>query len=506
MTTTSFYGVDVDVPVGGETAPTAEVLEIFDILKPRASMTPLIRIGGDQDGAYLVPDQLDGIAACFSPGVNKIKCFEDFLSDRYAIKSHMCDFSCDVGDFKTPLKIGMQTFLKKWLDVVPGEDNISLEQWIDAHAAEGDLLLQMDIEGAEYRNLLATPDETLARFRVIVIEVHGLRQMLDAAILRQVIAPFFTKLGRRFTCVHAHPNNCCGEFTVPGTDVRIPNVLELTFVRSDRFAPTPNAVLLPHPLDISRNLPRKPPLFLSDAWCDYDRPLASRVKIIEDTLDYRDAMGGFSAQSELSGVLAMTMQSLQTISARSATSEHPGDGVVEVASGRPYLLSSAYGRTSRVGVVQAHRNYFFHTDFGKDQFIRVDLGRSRVVRRIEVTNRRNGFQARAKFVFVALAETDEATITPNVYPMFAAGPLAIDAWMECGIDLPDVVARFITITSPINTALHFADLRIFAVSEASPPTVHASLSPSGAGAVVDGARRIARRIKARVRRSRRPRS
>ena len=496
--------MDIGEPSESTTAAIEEVVAVFEFLKPKASKTPLIRIGGDMDGSYLVPDDLDGITACFSPGVNRIKYFEDFLADRYGIESHMCDFSCDVEQFTTPLKPG-QTFLKKWLDARPGEDNISLEDWICGHDVAGDLLLQMDIEGAEYRNLLATPDEILTRFRVIVIEIHGLKQMLDAAILRRVIAPFFTKLGRHFTSVHAHPNNCCGEFTVPGTDVRIPDVLELTFVRSDRFEPAPNTVLLPHPLDISRNLPRKPPLFLSDAWCDYNRPFVSRVKILEDRLDYRDAMGRVGAEPELSGVLAMTMQSLQTISARSVPSKSAAEGVVEVGRGRPYVLSSAYGRTSKVGVIQPHRNYFFHTDFGRDQFLRVDLGCSRVVRRIEVTNRRNGFQDRAKFIFAALAETDEATITPNVYPMFASGPLADNAWMECGIDLPDVAARFITITSPINTALHFADLRIFAVSEASPAATRDGLPSTVAGAVVDGAHRVARRAKARLRRARRPR-
>ena len=252
-TTTSFYGVRLSEQNGGAVS-TTEVLEVFDILRPKASTTPLIRIGGDHDGAYLVPDDLEGIAACYSPGVNRIKYFEDFLADRYGIPSHMCDFSCDVDEFETPLKPGMQTFLKKWLDVEPGADHIELEQWIRQDHVAGDLLLQMDIEGAEYRNILATDDETLARFRVIVLEVHGLGTMLDAPTLRGVIAPFFRKLDRDFTCVHAHPNNCCGDFLVSGTDIRIPNVLELTLLRDDRFVAAPGRPSLPHPLDVARNV------------------------------------------------------------------------------------------------------------------------------------------------------------------------------------------------------------------------------------------------------------
>ena len=70
---TDFYGVDVDGSSGPAAAPTAEIVEVFQLLKPKASKTPLIRIGGDGDGSYLVPDDLEGITACFSPGVNRIK-------------------------------------------------------------------------------------------------------------------------------------------------------------------------------------------------------------------------------------------------------------------------------------------------------------------------------------------------------------------------------------------------------------------------------------------------
>ena len=332
----SFYGVDIGEPSGSTAAATAEVVEVFELLKPKASKTPLIRIGGDIDGSYLVPDDLDGIAACFSPGVNRIKYFEDFLADRYGIQSHMCDFTCDVEEFKTPLKPGMQTFVKKWLDVSPGEDSISLEDWLRDRDSQGDLLLQMDIEGAEYRNILATSEGTLARFRVIVLEVHGLGKMLEAPILREVIAPFFQKLARSFTTVHAHPNNCCGDFTVPDTDIRIPNVLELTFIRNDHFVPAPGPAALPHPLDVGRNVPRKAPLFLSEAWCDYQRPLESRVKILEDTLRYRDDVGASSADAELSGALSLTMQSLQTLSTLVAPAPKRDGDLVEVAA-RPAL-------------------------------------------------------------------------------------------------------------------------------------------------------------------------
>ena len=73
----------------------------IDLLKPRKCPFKLIRIGGNKDGAYLIPDDLVGIESCFSPGVSDNKDFEDHLAKKYKIKSHMCDYSSDISKFKT---------------------------------------------------------------------------------------------------------------------------------------------------------------------------------------------------------------------------------------------------------------------------------------------------------------------------------------------------------------------------------------------------------------------
>ena len=51
-----------------------------------------------------------------APGVNNFKNFEDNLTKEHGIKCHMCDFSSNQENFRTPLIEGMQTFKKKWLD------------------------------------------------------------------------------------------------------------------------------------------------------------------------------------------------------------------------------------------------------------------------------------------------------------------------------------------------------------------------------------------------------
>lgn len=272
--------------------------DTLEFLRPKPCPVPLIRIGGEQDGAYLVPDDLDGITACFSPGVNNFKFFEDELANRFGISSHLCDKTSDVWKFATPLIESKQTFLKKWLG--PGDDDslISLDEWVEQSSpGSDDLILQIDIEGAEYENFMTVSDDVLARFRIIVMELHAVTHLADPNIFEQVLRPTFEKLQRHFTCVHVHPNNAVKRMDpVPGTQMRVPYLLEVTLLRNERFqllkSDTSHAPELPHPLDISRNADYAPPMFLDRNWLDFPQSKDSQIRQLEIERDY------FSAELE----------------------------------------------------------------------------------------------------------------------------------------------------------------------------------------------------------------
>ena len=74
----------------------------------------------------------------------------------------------------------MQFFEKKWLDIDEGKDSISLDKWVKKNVSNAyeDLILLMDIEGAEYRNIISSSETLLKRFRIIVIELHHLENLL----------------------------------------------------------------------------------------------------------------------------------------------------------------------------------------------------------------------------------------------------------------------------------------------------------------------------------------
>ena len=242
-------------------------LDIVKFLKPKPCPFPLIRIGGELDGAYLVPDDLNGITDCFSPGTADRKDFEDELLDNFGIGSHMCDRSSSPERFRTPLRPG-QTFRKIWLGPADNDENISLSSWVKAEASGNpDLLLQMDIEGAEYETILATANDVLSRFRFIVMELHGLGRLNRHGPL-QFMLPFFEKLAAHHHCVHLHPNNCSSQVEIGNSGYWIPRVLEITLLRKDRFAG--NAALIPpqvpHPLDIEYNVRGKQPQAMGRNW------------------------------------------------------------------------------------------------------------------------------------------------------------------------------------------------------------------------------------------------
>lgn len=272
-----------------------DIRDALEFLRPKPSPWNFIRLGGNQDGAYLVPNALDGIAACLSPGVRNSKTFEDELAHQHRIRSHLLDFSSDLEKFSTPLIKGMQTFTKKWLGVASDETTVTLAEWIAATEpdASKDLMLQIDIEGAEWPILTDVDFEVLRRFRIIVIELHKLDDIFsNPALFEEKAANAFKKLRGAFTVIHAHPNNCCGSSPkLFGSGMRIPRTFELTMVRTDFLetalkAGRPHRPELPHPLDIGRNVPGTPPIFLGSGWRSESPSWASVTRIVLQSLAY----------------------------------------------------------------------------------------------------------------------------------------------------------------------------------------------------------------------------
>jgi hypothetical protein len=236
-----------------------QVRTLLSKMRPVATDKQLIRIGSQADGGYLIPDDLQGIRYCFSPGVAHSSAFEADLAAR-GIESFLADYSVDGPATESP----MFHFSKRYLGAVTDDVFITLGDWLEASVtpADGDLILQMDIEGSEYDVIFQTPDEIWRRFRIVSIEFHDVNAMFQPMGLR-LLSLSVNKLLRIFDVVHIHPNN--GGGTIRHGALEIPRMIEMTLLRKDRIATRQAARTFPHLYD-RPNFPEIPELELPECW------------------------------------------------------------------------------------------------------------------------------------------------------------------------------------------------------------------------------------------------
>jgi hypothetical protein len=216
---------------------------LLEKLRPLTSGRELIRLGPEGDGGYVLPDDLAGIEACFSPGVSGISGFEQDCAER-GMKVFLADRSVSGPACRHELF----TFTKKFVGATTDDDFMTLDEWVTASLPEStsDLLLQIDVEGCEYEVFLSASDALLRRFRIIVVEFHFLDHLWSEHFFR-IARPVFDKLLQTHACVHIHPNNGGGVLRMGG--LAIPPVMEFTFQRRDRLLnPVPRRDF-PCPLD-----------------------------------------------------------------------------------------------------------------------------------------------------------------------------------------------------------------------------------------------------------------
>jgi hypothetical protein len=222
---------------------TSKIAALFRRLHPVACDKELIRLGPPGDGGYLVPNDLDGITACFSPGVSNVAGFE---KDCAALGMHV--FMADASVSGPPENNARFQFSKKYVGAVTRGEFIDFSEWVNQSISDSgaDLLLQIDIEGYEYETFLSAPSSLIKRFRIIIVEFHYIDHLFSDPLF-SIYSTAFEKLLLTHTCVHIHPNNVTGTINVKG--MNIPQMAEFTFLRNDRVSNPRFVNSFPHALD-----------------------------------------------------------------------------------------------------------------------------------------------------------------------------------------------------------------------------------------------------------------
>lgn len=181
------------------------------------------------DGGYVMADDFGHVVAALSVGIGGDVSWDLDVAGR-GIPVHQFDHTVPGPPAGHPLF----RFNRKGVAAKDSENDVlqSLDRMVAELGVEGDLVLKMDAEGAEWASLDAASPQTLARFAQIVVEMHdplnldrkfqGSGRNLD--VLR--------KLARTHRVIHVHANNFDRIDVVEG--IEVPAVIELTYLRRNR--------------------------------------------------------------------------------------------------------------------------------------------------------------------------------------------------------------------------------------------------------------------------------
>jgi hypothetical protein len=190
--------------------------------KPYKTNLKKFRVGANGDGGYVIAD-LPGYDALYSYGSEDQITFEKAFYEKYKkpcyVYDHTINGITDKPDYIHYFKEGVSDKKEQDLDTIDAH----LER--NGHLEKTNLLMQIDVEGAEWTSLPAC--KHLKNFSQIVVEFH-----LDGELssYSKVIDDMYNHLKDDFACIHVHGNNYP---LVPWIDNNFPRVFEVTYVRRD---------------------------------------------------------------------------------------------------------------------------------------------------------------------------------------------------------------------------------------------------------------------------------
>jgi len=222
---------------------------LFDELQPvMLKNCTLRRYGGPADGGYLMCENLvQGVQSAYSYGISTEDNWGCQLSREFQVGIHQYDCftphrpTCEGGRY-----VFHDECVGETAATIDGNPFDTISGQIAGNGDTGKrLIVKMDVEGAEWDALLATPDEVLAQIDQMPMELHG----TDEARFLEVVR----KLKRQFYLVNLHFNNfACSESAAP-----FPAIAYQVLWVNRRLAEVDPAAPVPAPL-AAANAPDNP--------------------------------------------------------------------------------------------------------------------------------------------------------------------------------------------------------------------------------------------------------
>jgi len=216
----------------------------IQLLQPHFTAIPLIRLGNQSDGGYVIASVFDS-KICLNLGVGY-----EVSSDLDLLQRGFTVFAVD-GTVPNPLPEESEyKFVGKNISYnTSNESTTDLKTIFREHPDlnKVDLIL-IDIEGWEYKVFQEELD-LIAKTKQLVVEFHGLELMADYKFSERLI-DILSRLSMTHKPIHVHANNSGGTLPVGGASW--PTILEVTFLMNElctskiNHGPFPSAIDFPN--------------------------------------------------------------------------------------------------------------------------------------------------------------------------------------------------------------------------------------------------------------------
>ena len=222
--------------------------EFASLIRPwTASGLDLRRVGGALDGAYVMAP-VSAAEGALSIGVGHDVSWDQAIATK-SIPVHMFDPTVDglpepvSGGAFHKIGIGSAAGVLDGMELRTLAELMGLAGMADSH----ELLLKVDVEGAEWSSLCSTD---FTPFQQVLLEMHDLSRLQDEAAAEEVLQTV-RSLAITHLPVHVHANN---EGAFNRYDGRwFPDVIEVSYVRRDLLTDATPATSLVVGLDRPSN-------------------------------------------------------------------------------------------------------------------------------------------------------------------------------------------------------------------------------------------------------------
>lgn len=195
---------------------------------PMKADFPLVRIGSCSDGGYVMLDDFEAVDTCLSFGIGGEISWEREILKKGIDRIYCYDPNID----NLPIDDDRLLFYKQGIagsDSAQGNYKSMATIINDIGAHSNNLILKMDVEGAEWEFVSQTNPEIFALFKQMTFELHGLTDINR----EEEILDCLSKLRETHIPVWIHGNNA-GIAEISG-DYAVSEMLEITYARKKDY-------------------------------------------------------------------------------------------------------------------------------------------------------------------------------------------------------------------------------------------------------------------------------